>query len=110
MFLNILRAVHVQFLNNERTFLELTAKSLYCCSGNGGYHPYCIFLYKEIPIVDKVLWMVFTIKQFNIRGAFGKFLAWSYISVTNLQTLSCLVSFKRAIFPLFYGTILMSIL
>ena len=28
-----------------------------------------------------------------IRGAFGKFLAWSFISVTNLQTLSCLVSF-----------------
>ena len=29
----------------------------------------------------------------HIRGAFGKFLAWSFISVTNLQTLSCLVSF-----------------
>ena len=29
----------------------------------------------------------------DIRGAFGKFLAWSYISVTDLQTLSCLVSF-----------------
>ena len=29
----------------------------------------------------------------NVRGAFGKFLAWSFISVTNLQTLSCLVSF-----------------
>ena len=28
-----------------------------------------------------------------IRGAFGKFLAWSIISVTDLQTLSCLVSF-----------------
>ena len=28
-----------------------------------------------------------------IRGVFGKFLAWSYISVTNLQTLSCVVSF-----------------
>ena len=25
--------------------------------------------------------------------AFGKFLVWSYISVTDLQTLSCLVSF-----------------
>ena len=45
--------------------LELTARSLYFCRGNGGYHPYCIFLYKEIPIVDNVLWMVF-IKQFNI--------------------------------------------
>ena len=29
----------------------------------------------------------------TIRGAFGKFLAWSIISVTDLQTLSCLVSF-----------------
>ena len=29
----------------------------------------------------------------NNRGAFGKFLAWSYISVTDLQTLSCVVSF-----------------
>ena len=29
----------------------------------------------------------------HIRGAFGKFLAWSIISVTHLQTLSCLVSF-----------------
>ena len=28
-----------------------------------------------------------------IRGAFGKFLAWSFISVTDLQNLSCLVSF-----------------
>ena len=28
-----------------------------------------------------------------IRGAFGKFLAWSFISVTDLLTLSCLVSF-----------------
>ena len=28
-----------------------------------------------------------------IRGAFGKFLAWSFISVTDLHTLSCLVSF-----------------
>ena len=28
-----------------------------------------------------------------IRGAFGKFLAWSFISVADLQTLSCLVSF-----------------
>ena len=27
-----------------------------------------------------------------VRGAFGKFLAWSFISVTNLQTLSFLVS------------------
>ena len=26
-------------------------------------------------------------------GAFGKFVAWSFISVTDLQTLSCLVSF-----------------
>ena len=30
----------------------------------------------------------------HIRGAFGKFLAWSLISVTDLQTLSCLVSFE----------------
>ena len=29
----------------------------------------------------------------NIRGAFGKFLAWYFISVTDLQTLSSLVSF-----------------
>ena len=29
----------------------------------------------------------------KIRGAFGKFLAWSFISVTDFQTLSCLVSF-----------------
>ena len=29
----------------------------------------------------------------EIQGAFGKFLAWSFISVTNLQTISCLVSF-----------------
>ena len=27
-----------------------------------------------------------------VRGAFGKLLAWSFISVTDLQTLSCLVS------------------
>ena len=29
----------------------------------------------------------------NVRGAFGKFLAWSFISVTDIHTLSCLVSF-----------------
>ena len=28
-----------------------------------------------------------------VRGVFGKFLAWYFISVTDLQTLSCLVSF-----------------
>ena len=31
----------------------------------------------------------------NIRGAFGKFLAWYFISVTDLQTILCLVSFKE---------------
>ena len=31
--------------------------------------------------------------KIGIRGAFGKFLAWSFISVTDLQNLSCLVSF-----------------
>ena len=30
---------------------------------------------------------------FYLRGAFGKFLAWSFISVNDLQTLSCLISF-----------------
>ena len=30
---------------------------------------------------------------YGVRGAFGKFLAWSFISVTDLQNLSCLVSF-----------------
>ena len=29
----------------------------------------------------------------DIRGAFGKLLAWYFISVTDLQTLSCLVPF-----------------
>ena len=33
------------------------------------------------------------LKILNIRGAFGKFLAWSLISVTDLQNLSCFVSF-----------------
>ena len=27
----------------------------------------------------------------DVRGAFGKFLAWSFISVTDLQALSCLI-------------------
>ena len=31
--------------------------------------------------------------EYQIRGTFGKFLAWSFISVTDLQILSCLVSF-----------------
>ena len=46
----------------------------------------------------------------QIRGVIRKFLAWSYISVTDLQTLSCLISFIRTIFPLCYGTNYMSIL
>ena len=29
----------------------------------------------------------------QLRGAFGKFLAWYFISVAVLQTISCLVSF-----------------
>ena len=29
----------------------------------------------------------------QIRGAFGKFFAWSFISVTDFQPLSCVVSF-----------------
>ena len=40
----------------------------------------------------------------KLRGAFGKFLAWSIISVTDLQTLSCLVLFQRPIFLLCYDT------
>ena len=46
----------------------------------------------------------------SIRGAFGKFLAWSFISETNLQTLSCLVSFLRAIFLLCHSTNVMRML
>ena len=33
------------------------------------------------------------LKAIHVRGAFGKFLAWSCVSVTDLQTLSCLVPF-----------------
>ena len=33
------------------------------------------------------------LRRHELRGAFGKFLAWSFISVTDLQTLSCFVSF-----------------
>ena len=29
----------------------------------------------------------------HIRGAFGKYVAWSFFSVTDKQTHSCLVSF-----------------
>ena len=32
-------------------------------------------------------------RKTRVRGAFGKFLAWSIISVTDVQALSCLVSF-----------------
>ena len=38
-------------------------------------------------------WLFDMKRLLYIRGAFGKFLAWSFISVTDLQTLSCLVSF-----------------
>ena len=31
--------------------------------------------------------------RLNLRGAFGKFLAWSFISVTDIQNLLWLVSF-----------------
>ena len=37
--------------------------------------------------------VIFHIKFAFIRGAFGKFLAWYFISVTDLQTLLCLISF-----------------
>ena len=39
-----------------------------------------------------------------LRGTFGKFLAWSFISACNLQTLSWLLSFEIAIFSLCYST------
>ena len=35
------------------------------------------------------------IQHIHVRGAFGKFLVWSFISVTDLQTLSCLVWLKK---------------
>ena len=46
----------------------------------------------------------------HIRGTFGKFLAWYFISVNDVRTLSCLVSFQRTISPLCYGKNLMRIL
>ena len=35
-----------------------------------------------------------------IRGPFGKYVAWSFFSVTDQHTHSCLVSFSTAICPL----------
>ena len=53
-------------------------------------------------------WRIFIFD--TLRGAFGKFLAWSFISVTDLQTLLCLISFERTLFPLCHGTNFMRIL
>ena len=39
------------------------------------------------------LWESVIVLCFVVRGAFGKFLAWSFISVADLQTLASLVSF-----------------
>ena len=36
---------------------------------------------------------------YNIPVAFGKYVAWSFISESDGQTHSCLVSFQIAIFP-----------
>ena len=83
------------------TSLSLLAdRTVVCCTEH----------YIGIAIKTEVLLDTCTLVQHNIgfksdiRGAFGKFLAWSFISVTDLQTFSCLVSFQRAIFPLCYGT------
>ena len=50
--------------------------------------------------------LIFKIKWLDplLRRTFGKFLAWSFISVTDLQALSCLVSFLRAIFFMLWQT------
>ena len=53
----------------------------------------------QVKSIAECLWGIFA-----IRGAFGKFLAWSIISLTNWQILSCLVSFLRTIFLLCYST------
>ena len=54
-----------------------------------GDHGGRIFLFH--PHTDNGFFFLLTTKCELLRGAFGKFLAWSFISVTNLQTLSCLV-------------------
>ena len=53
---------------------------------------------KAFLVYYKVNYVTFS----TVTRALGKFVAWSFISVTDLKTLSCLVSFKRADFPLFY--------
>ena len=48
---------------------------------------------------DELLTGLF-INVINIPVAFGKYVAWSFISETDGQTHSCLVSFQIAIFTL----------
>ena len=48
---------------------------------------------RPISLSSTLAQTVIFVKTLQLRGAFGKFLAWSFISVTDLQNLSCLVSF-----------------
>ena len=64
---------------------------------------FTLFAYRNMIRYDPTL-VDLTGDFFVLRGAFGKFLAGSFISVTDLQTLSCLISFWRTIFSLCYGT------
>ena len=57
------------------------------------FFPFCIIqpLFCHINVLT--LFVISLLHFCCLRGAFGKFLTWYFISVTDLQTLSCLVSF-----------------
>ena len=66
-----------------------------------GYYKWITMLIQEArPLAPQFLMFNLKVSLFwlvllsqGLGGAFGKFLAWSFIFVTDLQTLSCLVSF-----------------
>ena len=53
---------------------------------------------KEYRKMKEVYQQICYISAAKIQGSFRKFVAWYFISVTDLQTRSCLVSFKELSF------------
>ena len=75
--------------------------------------PQYTYIFREASPVLKSYCLSFTAGRysaFSVRGAFGKFLAWSFISVTNSQTLSCFGIILKSYFPFCYITNSMRIL
>ena len=95
----------IEYSSNEACILVLGTQDIcHFTSRDMGYYPFYfqgygrrtsifLFTFRDIGYLGKLIIGIFEVYKGYLRGAFGKFLAWSFISVTDLQTLLCLVTF-----------------